>query len=237
MISDEIFKSSNLCLPTNPPDIQPCAALWSDCIVNRIGIILAVVLMVGGLRNYLRLMPDIWDCVSRSRGSIRLEHSVSTARSRDIAALILVLPFCLVVDRFGMYPADFVLSASAIWRLPVTLGIVAGYLVLRDIALALSGRRLGRGDLRSAAHNTLLNYFIALCTVMLPSVGIILLTGTPEGTASTILLVETGAFYLFSTLRTIQILGSGHSVLSTFLYLCALEFLPAGALVAAALVI
>ena len=237
MISDTIFKSSELRLPTEPAGIVPEGPFWSECIVNRAGIILALFLLVLNLKNFLHLWPYITDCLRRTRGSLSLEHSISVARSRDLTALSCIIPFCLVVDRFGLYPAAFLTALPQGWRVPATVGVLLAFLCLRLLMQAVFGGRMGRGDFRSAVQCTLLNYFLALVIVMLVSVGVILVAGVPDGAARTILLVETGFFYLCSTVRTLQILATRYSVFPTFLYLCALEFLPAGALVAAALVI
>ena len=54
-------------------------------------------------------------------------------------------------------------------------------------------------------------------------------------TVKMVLLCETGAVYLVYLFTKLEILGSSYGVLTTFLYLCGLEILPAAALTGAIL--
>ena len=70
---------------------------------------------------------------------------------------------------------------------------------------------------------------------MLPTVGILALAGVNDLTVKTVILAETAFIYLVYLIRKSQILSMVCGPLQVFLYLCALEVLPTGLLVASAL--
>jgi len=67
-------------------------------------------------------------------------------------------------------------------------------------------------------------------------VGILYLVGADDLTVKTFLLIETGVTYLLYLLRRGQILSGSCNPLTTFLYLCGLELLPAALLVVPAVI-
>ena len=77
-------------------------------------------------------------------------------------------------------------------------------------------------------------FFILLMMLLLATVGILYLAGVDDLVISRFLLVETGIVYLIYVLRRGQILSVSCNPLTTFLYLCGLELLPTGLLVASA---
>ena len=81
------------------------------------------------------------------------------------------------------------------------------------------------------------NSFILLCLLLLPTVGILGLCGVDEAVIRLVVFVEITFFYALAVLRRGNILLSVCNPLTTFLYLCGLEFLPTGLLVASALVL
>jgi hypothetical protein len=71
----------------------------------------------------------------------------------------------------------------------------------------------------------------------LVSVAVCYVLRLQDSTVRTVLLVETGALFLLYLLRRGQILSLSCKPLTTFLYLCALELLPAAMLVIPAAVL
>jgi len=70
--------------------------------------------------------------------------------------------------------------------------------------------------------------------LMLATIGLLGVCGAPDSVLRPVLYCEMLLSYLLSLLRTGQILAGSFSVLTTILYLCALEFLPTAAMVACA---
>jgi hypothetical protein len=77
--------------------------------------VIAVVLLVIDLLDYFRLVPHLIYSYDRSRGAEALEHSLGMARSRNTAALIFALPFCLLVDRYALMRPAFWSGIPAAW--------------------------------------------------------------------------------------------------------------------------
>jgi len=229
----EIFKSGELVLPQTGPTLENVAVLWRDCLVNRILTVAAVIILLVCLTETLRLLPSVIYCIKMSRGAVNLEHSLSQARSRNIIALIHILPFCLIIDSLGLYHPSFVPEGLGI---PVILGALLGYLLLRLIMfkMCMPGT-MSRRENSVAAHRAPFTFFIALVILLLLTLGVLTLFHSEPGTIRTVALYEIYAIYGLSVIRTAQILGLEHSGVTTFLYLCALEFAPAGLIVFSAL--
>ena len=71
----------------------------------------------------------------------------------------------------------------------------------------------------------------------LTTVGVCYILRLPDLTIKTLLLVEAGVLYLIYLLRRAQILSMSCNSLTTFLYLCGLELLPAALMVVPAAVL
>lgn len=231
----EIFRSGTLEMSSGPIQALMPPAEWSDVLVNRIIIVVAVALVLLALKEIVSFVPDAWYCLKRARGSINLEHSISIARSRNIIALINVLPFCLLIDYFGII---------RIPGLPAWLGaasvacVILAYLLLRRIAYALCKLRRKFGyEIAVAAHRVIFTFFIILTWVMLATLGVMHLFDVDAELIRNIVIIEIAALYFLSFIRTGQILTQKCSGISTILYLCALEILPTGLLVAGALIL
>ena len=231
----EIFRSGELRMSSGPIQALAPEAAWSDLLVNRIIIVVAVVLVLLALKEIVGFVPDAWYCLKRARGSVNLEHSISVARSRNIIALINVLPFCLLIDYFGIIripgvPAEFGAASVAC--------VLLAYLLLRLIAYGLCKMRRKFGyETAVASHRVIFTFFIILTWVMLATLGVMHLFKLDPALIRKIVIVEISALYFLSVIRSGQILTQKCSGISTFLYLCALEFLPSALLVAGTLMI
>lgn len=206
---------------------------WLGCETNAALVSLTVILFLSGLRNLFHLVPWVGGCVIRWRGNLTLEHSVQLARERTYAAVVCLLGFCLLLDRTGFAAPSFVEDAAPGWRVPLRLGIAAGYLLLRR--LAFSAVRFGRmpSETRKASHTALYNYFILVAAVCFLATGAMMVFGASDGTLRRLVTVLTVAGFALFSVRKLQLLGNSCSFLLSFLYLCALELLPAAGLIVA----
>ena len=118
-------------------------------------------------------------------------------------------------------------------------GVVLAFLIFRRIMHALlPGRRLRLdSDSTRALTRGILNYFICFAILMMLSISILYMFKASDEAIRLVISVELAALWLLSAVREGQILQQKCGGFTTFLYLCGLEFLPAGALVASALIL
>ena len=117
---------------------------------------------------------------------------------------------------------------------PATVGVFLAYLLLRTVCSALIRPPRLSGTAADAVRRSPWNYFILLTLLMLLTVGLLYIFRPSDTVVRITLYAETALFFLLSLLRSGQILASGFSGLTTILYLCGLELLPAAALAACA---
>lgn len=237
MLDGELFRQGRLEMSAAPlPEIQTPAE-WNDLLPNKIAIVLSVVLVLVYLKDIIRLIPPLLYALDRKRGGESLEYNVSAARMRNTVALIYTLPFCLIADYCGAYRPGFWSMVPPEWSSAATLGVMLAYFLLRRLCYAaIRPGKMSAESLATLKHS-LYNYFIALVSVAVPTIGILPLFSVREDIISTVFLALTGLAFAFATVRAWQILKSRRSPLPTILYLCGLEILPAAAVVASAVLL
>lgn len=232
MPPSDIFIQGKLEMSAVPVQEATQAMLWDDFLLNRVLVVAAVLIGIAGLRDLLRLLPELLYCFSRPRASVSLEYNTSVVRMRNTAALISILPFCLLADRFGLFRPELWSAVPEEWSAPATVGVFLAYLLLRTVCSALIRPPRLSGTAADAVRRSPWNYFILLTLLMLLSVGLLYIFRPSDTVVRITLYAETALFFLLSLLRSGQILASGFSGLTTILYLCGLELLPAAALAA-----
>lgn len=237
MLDGELFRQGRLEMSAAPlPEFQTQAE-WNDLLPNKIAIVLSVVLVLIYLKDIIRLIPPLLYALDRKRGGESLEYNVSAARMRNTVALIYTLPFCLIADYCGAYRPGFWSMVPPEWSSAATLGVMLAYFLLRRLCYAaIRPGKMSAESLATLKHS-LYNYFIALVSVAVPTIGILPLFSVREDIISTVFLALTGLAFAFATVRAWQILKSRRSPLPTILYLCGLEILPAAAVVASAVLL
>lgn len=233
MTVEELFKSGRLLLETTPSEgvELPEAGLP---LAGELMVIVFILLFLLCLGRFLNILPFISDSIIRARGSAALENSVRVREDRNIIALILLIPACLLLYRYRLYDPGFVRDMEPDLRLLTVSGVFLGVLLVRLIIYRwLMPRR--RQDPYQVAYRAGHTFFILLLLLVLPTVGILYLFHTNDLIVRTVILAETGLLFLIYLLRKGQILSGFCNPLTTFLYLCALELLPFGLYVASAL--
>lgn len=234
MPPSDIFIQGKLEMSAVPVQEAAQTMLWDDFLLNRVLVVAAVLIGIAGLRDLLRLLPELLYCFSRPRASVSLEYNTSVVRMRNTAALISILPFCLLADRFGLFRPELWSAVPEEWSAPATVGVFLAYLLLRTVCSALIRPPRLSGTAADAVRRSPWNYFILLTLLMLLTVGLLYIFRPSDTVFRITLYAETALFFLLSLLRSGQILASGFSGLTTILYLCGLELLPAAALAACA---
>ena len=192
-----------------------------------------VVLMILLLQNFMQLMPYIADSFFRARGSSALENSVRVSRDRDTIALVMLLPATFLTFRYRLYAPSFLEVEDGSTRLLLTALSIAAFLLLRLIMYLVAKPRR-RYDFYQIAHHASYTFFLLLVLLALLTAGVLSVFGAEDGTIRTVLYVEIAIVYLVYLMRWTQILSLSCNQLRTFLYLCALEFIPAAALILSA---
>lgn len=229
---EEVFKSGILKMSASPLEGLAAEPLWTDIVLNRILAVAAVALLIVHLLDLFRLIPHLLYCYSRVRGAEALEHSLGTARLRNLLAFSLSLPFCLVLDRFAVLRPAFWDAIPPVWSAPATICLVAAFVLVRALFHAIFRPRRMSGEVVTTLRHNLYNYLLLLFPLMLLVTAVLLVFPLGEDLGRTIFRVLIAAIWGLSTLRSGQILAAHGAGLSTFLYLCALELIPAALLVA-----
>lgn len=234
MIQADPFQTGRLLLPETPPD--PSGAVEGIPFVAIVLVSVAILLFLLIFRNFLNVLPYLSDSMLRARGSTALENSVKVSRDRNLVAAVFLLPAILLIYRYRLYDPAFVRALDPSLRLLVVAGVFLGYLLLRYL-LYLWARPRRRYDDYQMAYRVGYTFFILLMMLSLVTVGILYLLHCSDLTVKTFLLVETGVLLLLYLLRKGQILSTSCNPLTTFLYLCGLELLPAVLLVLSAVIL
>ncbi len=231
---DTPFKTGELLLGQEPSPSVP--ATPATPLLLGILVTLFVVLALLELRNFLHVAPFLWDSVFRARGSVALENNVRVAQERNQLALVLIIPAILFMFRYRLYNAAFLASLSDNLRLAAVLGVFLAYLLLRLLLyLALKPRR--RSDAFRTAHRAGYTFFILLMLPAIAGVTVLFFFQANDFIIRSFLFVITALSYLLFLFRKAQILSLSCNPLTTFLYLCGLELLPTGVLVATAVLL
>ena len=230
---EELFRQGTLEMSATPLGDLAGAPAWGGILTNQLLAVLAVILLVAALPDFFRLLPDLLYSFDRSRGAAALEHSIGQARTRNLIALACALPFCLIADRYALWRPDFWQAVPAAWSAPAALGGMAAFLLVREFFYLLARPRRLSGEESDTLHHAPYNFFILLTILMLTSVGILTLVHGREEFIRKLLLWETAVVWLLAVIRSGQFLGTFCNVFSTFLYLCALELIPAALMVCA----
>ena len=228
-MQSELFKSGQLLMPDTPTEVLETAGSGFSWVASLL-VAVSVLLFLLTLRSFLNVLPYLADSIFRARGSAALEGSVRVSRDRNVIAAVFLLPAFLLIYRYKLFDLDWFDTLGPDYRLLAVAGMFLGFLLLRFIMYRWLRPRRHFDDYQMAyrAGNT---FFIFLMMLALVTVGILCLLDAPDLTVKTFLLVETGVMYLVYLLRRAQILSVFCNPLTTFLYLCALELLPAALLV------
>jgi len=196
--------------------------------------VLTVILLLNRLIN---IFPSLMACTLRWKESINLEASVKHSLDRDMLAAAMFLPFCLAVERFGLYTPRFISDLSPDLHLAAIIGIFFLYCIIRIAVSKMVHPHKMNPKTCKAGGKAAFTFFIILTLLLLMIGGIMNFIDTdPAIIRNAMLCVSIGIYALF-LLRKLQIFVSGCSFFTAFLYLCALEFFPTGVLVASALIL
>ena len=188
------------------------------------------------LNTLVEVFPSLMACLVRWKESINLDASVQLSRGRDIMSIAMVMPFCLTAAKYSLYYPTWIGQFRADGRLGITIGIIIGYILLRKgLEYILRSKKVNPKTYKTACKSSY-TFFIILTLVLLALGGIMSFCKVNPMDIKDAMLWVSAITYALFLLRKLQIFNSSCSFFSSFLYLCALEILPTGALVASALI-
>ena len=231
---DSVLRSGRLLLPKEPS--EAVRVVETAPFLESVMVVVSVLLGLLFIRNFLNIIPYLFDNFTRARGSVALESSVRVSRDRNIVALVLIIPCIMVINKFGLYEPDLIKGADEDVHLLVVAVVFFLYLLLRFI-LSVALRPKRGGDNYVMARRSAYTFFILMNLLVLPTAWGLNIFNAPAPIATLVLVLEISVVYFIHLFRKAQILTQSFAPLSVFLYLCGLELLPTGLYVASALLI
>ena len=202
----------------------------------RIAVVVFVVLAIIVLKRFLQILPFLLDSIFRARGSSTLEGSVRVSHDRNLIAAVLLIPAVLATFRYRLWNPSFLERFSPDARLGLVTAAIAAVLLLRYLLhLWLKPRR--HADSWWLGYRAGHTWFILFMLLMLFTLCILYLLHANDLTVKWFILVELSFVFALFLFRKAQILALSCNPLLTFLYLCALEIIPASMLVVSAMLL
>ena len=198
--------------------------------------LISVLICLSLLKRFTAIFPSLMACIIRWKESVNLEASVKLSNDRDKLAFAMLMPFCLVADRFCLYEPKFLSGFDGNMKLAITIGIFLVYFMLRTIAAKFYRPKGRSSKCYKIADKSALTFFIILTLILLAMGGVMTFMDVEPAMIKSAMLWVSAGIYALSLLRKTQIFVSGCSIFTAFLYLCALEIFPTGILVVSALI-
>ncbi len=198
--------------------------------------LISIILIITALRSLVNVFPSIMACVFRWKECVNMEASIKNYKDRDIIALALIPPFCLTAVKFGLYSPQFVEGLNEELRTGAVFGVFFIYFILRlTVSAIVRPGKIGQKTYKTG-NRTSYTFFVLLALLLVCLGGILsFFDASPAAIRSAMLWISAGIYTLF-LIRKTQIFNSNCSIFTAFLYLCALEILPTGLLIASAVI-
>ncbi len=197
---------------------------------------IALILFLITIRTVIELTPSLLATAIRWKESLNLEASVKLSRDRNLIALCSTLPFCLIASSHNLYNPAFLSRLSENGQLWVLIGVFCSFVIVRTALEHMLRPRGIQTKVYKAIVSVGYSFFIILTMLLLLTSGISSVFGINEGHVRNAMLWVSGLTYLLYIIRKLQIFNSFSSFFTGFLYLCALEILPTGVLIASAVI-
>lgn len=188
------------------------------------------------LKSFVSIFPSLMACIVRSKECFNLDASVKLSRDRNHIACAMILPFCLLVNRFNLHKAGTLLTLPEDVQILIIIGVILLYILFRETVYKLFRPHRMPKKAYNTAGTTAHTFFVILTLALLAAGGTAtVLNMDGEATTTAMLWISIGIYTLF-LIRKFQIFISSCSVFAAFLYLCALEIIPTGTLVVSAII-
>ena len=188
------------------------------------------------LKRLVNIFPSLVACMLRWKESVNLDASVKQSMDRNMLAAAMIMPFCLVADRFNLYDPSFMEGMGPGMHLVVTTGVFLAYCLIRVITTSAVRPQKMNPKTYMTAGKVSFTFFIILTIILVATGGLLTFVNVDDAAIRSAMLWISIIIYALFLLRKTQIFASGCSIFAAFLYLCALEIIPTGVLVASALI-
>ncbi len=230
---NEAFSKSSLMMYTQPSsEITTSPKTWKDYPLNSILVCLSMLVVLMLVKNIFFIFHNLLDCLSRWKGNQDLEENMQLTRVRNLIAFVFVIPFSLLASRYDLYHPQFFNLIGRPWITLACIAIMAAYALLRVLLSWQLRPKSSHSDTYKYASRCSYSFFILASIALFIAVGIMNVIGTDDATIKTVSLYILAAFYAIFIVRKNQFLLSGCNPFATFLYLCTLEIIPTGILIA-----
>ena len=199
--------------------------------------IISTVSVIILMRRLLNIYPSLLACIIRWKESINLEASVKHSLDRNMFAVAMIIPFCLIVYRFGIYSPAFMEGINETFSLLIIIGIFGAYFALRRAMIRIMRPKKMNPKTYKAAICCAYTFFIILTLTLFFVGGIMALLKTDPIVTRTAIIWLSAIIYGIYIFRKTQIFTSSCSIFRGFLYLCGLEIFPTGVLITSALIL
>lgn len=195
--------------------------------IGSAAVLLALLICTGDL---VELGPSLVGCFLRWKENVALYNNMKLRRKRNKLALCITPAILLVFSRYPIW--NIFENTSPLIAYCNMVIVFLAYLLLRILCRLV----FCRGDYAAKEFDQqadlVVNYFIITSVVLFALFGSCRLLCVPDELVVRILLYSSAAIYCLLLVREMQVLSSMRGFLPSFLYLCALEILPTGILVA-----
>lgn len=230
--ASEAFRAGSLTMSASPADVSAVASEWADLPGNWIMIIICTVAAIIFLNRFMGLSRYIFGGFLRWKEIVSLENSVRLTRDRNTVAAISFLMVVLVVSRFEIYSPEYLLRIPPDFR---TLGIFGAFIaimLLRESMVTFLSAYTRNIEQYRISNRAIYNFIIFMSVILLVLVVIMLLFDINPLIIKTWSIITIALVYSVFLIRKTQIISKACGHVTAFLYLCILELLPAGILVA-----
>ena len=199
--------------------------------------VVSVLLCVFFLKRLCFVLPSMTACLVDWRKAPALEYSVGTSRDRNLFFILMIVPMSIVLDRYGVYSPDFLDFIPGTFRVLGTIACVAVFLLLRIFLLNVCKMRKTPREAYLAAGGLFRTFFSLASLTLVVVSGVLGRFGVPDDAVRTVILCFLSVLWLLLLFRKGQIFAHNCTIFSTILYLCTLEIVPTGLMVASAMLL
>ncbi len=198
--------------------------------------LISIILVLTALKSLVNVFPSVVACIFRWKECVNMEASIKNYKDRDITALALIPAFCLTAEKFCLYSPQFTENMNEDLRIGVAFGAFFAYFIIRQLtAFIVRPGKIGQKTYKTG-NRTSYTFFILLALLTIALGGILSFFNVNPPAIRSAMLWISAAIYTLFLIRKTQIFYSNCSIFTAFLYLCALEILPTGLLIASAVI-
>ena len=198
--------------------------------------LLSLVAVLISLRTFLSIMPSLVACILRAKENINLEESARLVRERNVVYLVLLVPAAIAISWYNLWCIDVFDTWLPEFRFLITVGMIGAGVGMKVLLARLMEPRGVNRKLYNAVKFSFRNFSVTATLLCLVTIGTMSLFGADDESIKSVTLCVAGGVYVIYLLRKLQIIASFRDIFSSILYLCALELLPTGIIVAAGVI-